>query len=154
MHTAFAGFIERLEVVHADIVKTFAGLPQEALDWVPGADMNSLAVLAAHVAGAERYWIGDVIGQDSSDRDRDLEFETSGLPEAELTRRLAAALEHSRGVLAALSPDQLAEERPWGKDGSRRCSVSNALAHTLEHTGIHLGHMQMIRQLWDQRAGQ
>nr|MBC8492461.1 DUF1572 family protein [Chloroflexota bacterium] len=44
---------ERLQALHADIERTIAGLPQAALDWAPGPEMNSLAVLAVHVAGAE-----------------------------------------------------------------------------------------------------
>jgi ankyrin repeat protein len=30
--------------------------------------------------------------------------------------------------------------------------VAWCLAHALEHTALHLGHMQITRQLWEQRG--
>ena len=42
--------------VHDDLAKAIDGLPPEALDWVPGAEMNSITVLVVHLCGAERYW--------------------------------------------------------------------------------------------------
>ena len=44
-----------------------ADLPPEALNRRPTASVeghavNSLAVLAAHIAGAERFWIAEVVG--------------------------------------------------------------------------------------------
>jgi len=59
-------YLERLQALHESIESAIEGLPQAALDWVPGPDMNSFAVLVTHVAGAERYWIGDVAGRDPS----------------------------------------------------------------------------------------
>ena len=38
-------YLDRLEALHAGLEEAIAGLPVEALDWVPGPGMNSLAVL-------------------------------------------------------------------------------------------------------------
>ena len=57
-----ADYFEILRNLHADLEHSLNDLPPEALDWSPGPDMNSLSVLATHVAGSERYWIGDVAG--------------------------------------------------------------------------------------------
>lgn len=143
-------YFDRLQALHADIQRTIEGLPQDALDWSPGPDMNSLAVLAVHTAGAERYWIGDVAGQDPSGRDRAAEFRTQGMDAAALTARLDAALAHSRAVLEELTLSDLDALRPSSRDG-REVTVAWALAHALGHTAVHVGHMQIIRQLWDQR---
>ena len=35
--------------LHADIEKVMENLPVEALDWVPGPEMNSIAVLVVHL---------------------------------------------------------------------------------------------------------
>ena len=153
MHPFYADYLERLEFLHAEIGKMLDGLPPEALDWQPGPEMNSLAVLAVHTAGAERYWIGDVAGLDLSDRHRDAEFQTRGLDAAELQRRLANVLEHSRGVLEGLALDDLAAEHVSPRDKDRKFTVAWALLHALEHAASHLGHMQITRQLWEQRAG-
>jgi len=143
-------YFDRLQALHADIQRTIEGLPQDALDWSPGPDMNSLAVLAVHTAGAERYWIGDVAGQDPSGRDRAAEFRTQGMDAAALTARLDAALAHSRAVLEGLTLSDLDALRPSSRDG-REYTIAWALAHALGHTAVHVGHMQIIRQLWDQR---
>jgi len=46
MLTPFEDYFERLQALHADIKCAIKELPQMALDWVPGTDMNSLCVLA------------------------------------------------------------------------------------------------------------
>ena len=71
---------------------------------------------------------------------------------AELMARLRAALDFAGEVLGELDPATLGETRTMGqKDESH--SVGWALLHGLEHTAIHTGHIQITRQLWDQRSG-
>ena len=142
-------YLERLESLHDGIERTIEGLSTEALDWVPGPDMNSLAVLAVHVAGAERYWIGDVAGRDPSDRHRSAEFRARGLDAAALKAYLAESLAHSRGVLEGLALPDLEASRVSPRDG-REFTVAWCLAHALEHAALHLGHTQITRQLWEQ----
>jgi uncharacterized damage-inducible protein DinB len=144
-------YLERLQALHAGAARAIEGLPQAALDWMPGPDMNSLCVLVVHLTGAERYWIGDVVGRDPSGRDRDAEFRVHGLDEGALRKRLDDALTYSRDVLEELSPQNLETVCVSPRDG-REFTVAWSLAHTLEHTAIHLGHMQIVRQLWDQRS--
>jgi hypothetical protein len=143
-------YLERLQALHTDMKQAIAGQPLAVLDWVPGPAMNSLCVLVVHATGAERYWIGDVVGQDLSGRDRDAEFRASGLDAPTLTTRLDETLAHSRGVLDGLTFEELEGLRVSPRDG-REFTVAWALAHALEHTALHLGHMQITRQLWDQR---
>jgi len=64
-------YLQRIEDLHGQVRGLIADLPAEALNWRPvppsnppseqggGVDQptNSLAVLAAHVAGAEHFWI-------------------------------------------------------------------------------------------------
>ena len=138
-------YLERLQALHAGIERTIEGLPQAALDWVSGPDMNSLAVLAVHVAGAERYWIGDVVGGEPSGRDRAAEFRTHDLDGAALKACLAAALAHSQAVLEELTLPDLEATYVSPRD-ERQFTGAWCLAHALEHTALHLGHMQITRQ--------
>ncbi len=112
--------------------------------------MNSIGALVVHLTGAERYWIGDVAGRDPSGRDRAAEFRARGLDEAELKRRLDGSLAYARGLLEGLTLQDLDAARVSPRDG-REFTVAWCLAHALEHTAIHLGHIQIIRQLWDQQ---
>ena len=143
-------YLERLQALHVEIAPAIEGLPQAALDWVPGPDMNSLCALVVHTTGAQRYWIGDVVGRAPSGRDRAAEFRAHGLGGAALSKRLDETLAHSRGVLEAVTLQDLEDLRVSPRDG-REFTVAWCLAHALEHTAIHLGHVQIVRQLWDQR---
>jgi hypothetical protein len=142
-------YLERLEALHADMRQVLAGLPLAALDWRPAVEMNSLAVLATHVAGSERYWVGEVAGGDPAHRDRPTEFRIYGLNEVELTARLDATLAHTRMVLEKLTLPELELRRQAGDRGE--VTVAWALFHNLQHVGTHLGHMQLTRQLWEQQ---
>lgn len=151
METLLAELAERLAHLHTTIHRAIDGLPDEALDWTPGADMNPLAVLLAHTLGAERYWIGDVAGLEPSGRDREAEFLTQGVGTTSFLARADGVLAHSQAVLARLSADDLGQVRIAPLFG-QEVTVAWALLHALEHTALHAGHIEIIRQLWDQRA--
>lgn len=150
MHALFADMIDRLTILHGDIVATLEGLPHEALDWAPGPETNSLAVLATHVAQSDRYWIGQMAGGEDAQRVRSAEFEARGRSAGELIALLEAELAHSRGVIESLTLEDLGATYAHPERGAVR--VGWSLLHALTHTALHAGHMQITRQLWDQRS--
>lgn len=150
MEQLFQDLLERFETIHKVIETAVADLPAAALDWKPGPDMNSIAVILAHAAGAWRYWVGDVAGDLPSGRVRAEEFETFQVDAAEMLGRLGKALDTTRQVLGQLKPARLGEARTAGMFNEER-TVGWALLHALEHTALHAGHIQLTRQLWDQR---
>ena len=147
MHEFYESFYNRLQDLHEGVSEAIADLPIEALDWVPAPSLNSITVLVVHLTGAERYWIGDVAGQDPSGRVRSEEFKTHGLQTAELQERLQQTLTHSHTILQQLTLQDLEAPRLSSRDGSM-VSVAWALNHALEHTAVHLGHIQIARDLW------
>ena len=151
MQQFFKDYLERLTIYHQDFAATFAGLPQEALDWVPGKEMNSFCVLVVHTMGAERYFLSDVISNISSNRVRANEFVAKGLDEAALKQRLDETLDFARTVLEKLSVEQLGDARVSPQHPNEAFTVGSALLRTIAHTGLHVGHAQITRQLWDQR---
>lgn len=148
METFFKEYIQRLHDLHHDFVATFEGLPLEALDWIPGQDMNSLCVLVVHTTGSARFWIGDVALGESSNRNRDAEFEARGLSHVALKARFTALEEYAHAAVERLTVSDLATARPLR---DQQTTVAWALLHALEHTAIHVGHAQITRQLWEQR---
>ncbi|MGA2504164.1 MAG: DinB family protein [Anaerolineales bacterium] len=141
--------IDRLSELHTDIGKSLEGLPVEALDWVPGPEMNSLSVLVFHLTGSERYWIGVAINE-APERDREAEFRTKGVSAEELKARLVSADEFARESLASLSLKDLEAARHSPRN-DKSFSAGWCLAHALEHSALHTGHIQITRQLWDLR---
>lgn len=150
MQPFYSDYWKNLQELHNDARAGLQGLPPEALDWSPGEQMNSINVLVTHLAGSERYWIGDVVARQDSSRDRDAEFRVEGHSELELLQRLEAVEAYVQGVLEALAQADLDEIRTVPRSG-REVTVGWALGHALKHTALHVGQVQVTRQLWEQR---
>lgn len=154
MHPFFQDYLQRLTNLHQDILHAIEGMPPEALDWTPiqetTGDMNSINVLVTHLCGAERYWIGEVACGDNSGRVRTEEFQVSGMDAGILTAKIIGATQYAQSALETLSIDNLARDGTSHHD-RRVFTVGWALLHALEHTAVHLGHIQITRQLWDEK---
>jgi uncharacterized damage-inducible protein DinB len=151
MQKFFTDYLDLLQDCHNGILQTLEELPPEALDWIPGNEMNSIAVIVFHTTGSVRYWIGDVAAQEPSNRDREAEFRVKGVEVEVLKKRLTDNLEYARNALNTMSLDTLESTRLLS-DG-HETTVGWALLHALEHATSHLGQIQITRQLWKQREG-
>lgn len=149
MLTYFADYFSLLQICHNDIHKALNGLPSEALDWIPGKDMNSISVLVFHLTGAERFWIGDVAAQEPSNRNRDAEFKVHDLGTEVLKERLDETLAYAKTTLEKFSLQDLETPRHLPQT-DREFTVGWALLHALEHATEHKGQIQLTRQLWEQ----
>ncbi len=149
MEPFFQDYLTELDKRHNEMLQAIDGLPQEALDWTPGPEINSIDVLVTHAIGAERYWIGDVALGEPSSRDREAEFRVKGVKVNDLRKRINQATEYAHYALAKLIEKDLDTERMDLRDG-KTYRVGYALLHAMTHTGLHVGHMQLMRQLWEQ----
>jgi uncharacterized damage-inducible protein DinB len=143
----YAEVLNRLHEQHNDIVKAIEGLPREALDLKPTPAMNSICVLIVHIAGAERFLIGDIVKGEASQRDRPAEFMAAGWEAATLVKRLKDSEAYFKSVLETMSLADLDGTRRDPRDGSQ-VSVSWAVLHALEHSALHTGQIQDLRQLY------
>ena len=150
MDLLLAELSDRLAALHQSIIKAINGLPDEALDWSPGPDMNTLSVLLTHTLGAERFWIGDIAGGEPSGRVRSDEFVATGKSVEDFIERSNNILAHSQSVVARLSIAEL-DDRRNVPQSDRQVTVAWAVLHALEHTALHAGHIEITRQLWEQR---
>lgn len=150
MSPELGNYVQRIEDLRGQVSDLIAGLPVEALDWRPiegdkGRVTNSLAVLAAHIAGAEHFWIAEVVGGRPPTRDRDAEFTTHATDAAELVRLLEKTKVETRELLSALRESDLNGVR---EARGRTVPVRWSILHVIDHTALHLGHMQLTYQLW------
>lgn len=144
-------YLASLEDLRAQVGGIIKDVPPEGLNWRPslpaGADpTNSLAVLAVHVAGAERFWIAECIGRYPQTRDRDAEFRYIATSAEEPLARLRRVGEETQEVLGALKPEQLDDS--FMKD-DHAVAVRWAIHHVIYHYSLHIGHMQLTYQLWN-----
>jgi len=150
MQSFFTEYLGLLQRCHADIIQAVEGLPPAALDWVPGPEMNSISILINHIIGSEKYMIGDIAAQEPSNRNREAEFQAHGMELDVLKKRLADNLEYARTVVEKMSLQDL--ESKHALPSGREYTVAWGLLHGLEHATLHLGQIQITRQLWEQKG--
>ncbi len=153
MEQFFVDYLDILQALNRDFVATFEDLPDEALDWVPGVEMNSFCILAVHTTAVSRFMISDGALGEATNRNRDAEFQARGLSAADLKARFTDLETFARGALEKLTLADLATGHtiPNRGGGTREVTAGWALLHAVDHTGLHLGHAQITRQLWQTR---
>jgi uncharacterized damage-inducible protein DinB len=142
--------LERIENIRQQVIDLTRDLPPESLNWRPIASSqdhatNSLAVLASHIAGAEHFWIAEVVGGYDPTRQRNEEFATEASASHQLVDLLVNAGVETKQVMSNLTPSMLNENR---EVRGRVVPVRWAILHVIDHSSLHLGHMQLTYQLW------
>lgn len=120
-------------------------LAPEAFGWTPpAAGTNSLAAICVHAIASAEWWVLSCIGDGPIERDRDAEFQVN-VAWGELRHRFSAFLMRAETLLADMSGEELAaiSRHPAGDRMNRRC-----LTHTVEHLGLHLGHVEVTIDWW------
>jgi len=143
--------LHRIEVMRQQVCDLLASAPADALNWRPevpaGSDpFNSLAALAAHIAGTEHYWICEVIDKQPSVRNREAEFAASVNDSLPLLSDLEKTGRETRKIISALSDSDL--NSTVEVDGETP-TLRWILMQIASHTAIHYGQMQITYQLWN-----
>jgi uncharacterized damage-inducible protein DinB len=133
----------------AEFRRVVTGLSDEALNWRPGPQTNSLAVLVAHTWGAAQMHTARASGTEIA-RDRDAEFRVV-LNETQCVALLNAAALRVADFVAAIESGTYGDARRDSE--GEEITVADCLIHALEHTQEHLGQAYLTRQLWEQRYG-
>ncbi len=143
-------YLQTLDDLRAQIAGIIREMPAEGLNFRPalpaGADpTNSIGVLAVHCAGAEHFWIAEMIGRYPSTRDRDAEFKYVATSADEALARLRKTGEETHAVLRAMTVEDL--DGSFMKD-DHAVSARWAIQHIIYHYSLHIGHIQLTYQLW------
>lgn len=149
MRKFYEVMLEQFRELHTEVVKALDELPPEAMDWSPGPEMNSISVLVMHFTGAERYYVGDVACGDPSFRDREAEFRTKGMDAAALKQRIADLDAYEATAFESLKVRDLETFKVSPRNG-QTVTVAYALLHALDHTAVHIGHIEILTQQWKQ----
>ena len=139
-----------LEETWDALLKAVSGADDAAFYWTPGPEFNSVAILLRHLAGSERWWIGEAIGGVPSQRNRDAEFLHDRPRRDDVLRAVDEARQTTRRVLTPLTLQQLQEATaPAVTQGNppRRPTKMWALLHYLEHLGYHRGQALLLLKL-------
>ena len=129
------------------------GLSEAQLNWRPPIDGgNSVYVIATHTLGNARAFVLGIACGQPLERDRLAEFRASGRDAADLTARARRLVDDIESALAGLSASDLDRrllppKSLWGEGEAQEISVRQAILHVVEHASIHLGQLQITRDL-------
>ena len=152
----YASYIRRIA---ADAVATLQDLTAGQPNWKTGEDgSNTMFAIATHMVAMGEYWVLCLVGGADIVRARQAEFHAVG-SSAEIVLRLQTWSQACDVLCAGLGSEVLAEIArvpieylQTGGFGSGVLSKRECLMHVVEHSALHLGQLQILRQLVEQRA--
>ncbi|HYM68633.1 MAG TPA: DinB family protein [bacterium] len=148
MDSAVQGIAEHLDEVWSSLLDAVKPVDDELFQWCPGSEFNSIAILLRHLAGSERWWIGEAIGGVPANRNRDAEFVHDSPRREDVLRAVDEARAVTRRVLAGVTVQDLAARTPPSpRRGGEQPTKMWALLHYLEHLGYHRGQILLLRNL-------
>ncbi len=139
-----------LKSLHSDMRFLVKGLPGAALNWQPGLSTNSLWALTLHTLGTSLHLLAAAADIEPRWQEwkRAQELTANGDDPNLLLTAIGNMDDFLDKVFPVLEEEDPAAERDWlGKPRP----VSWLVAHAVEHAGRHVGHMELTRQLSDQR---
>ncbi len=145
------GTRQTLKALHSDMQFLIKGVPAAGLNWQPGANTNSLWALTLHTLGTTLHLLSTAADIEPrwQSWQRATELSASGDDPVLLLAAIRNMDDFLDKVFSVLEEETAGTERDWlGKPKP----VSYLVAHAVEHAGRHVGHMELTRQLWDQRS--
>ncbi len=152
--TQLTGF---LDFLRASVVWKCSGLTDEQArrQHLP-SELTTIAGLLCHLTLVENWWFRVVLdGQpdewaDRLEIDRDAEFRVAlELPMTQLIADYEAEIEKCRTVVAARGFEDTVLFK-----GDKPLTVRWVVAHMIEETARHLGHLDLLRELTDGLTGE
>ena len=112
----------------------------------PEGITNPGGMLARHLAGNIRHFIGAVLGGGGYQRDRESEFGARDIPRAEILAELDRAVADVERVVPVLPDELLAANYPMPL-GRMTVNTMDFLMHLSSHLGYHLGQIDYHRRI-------
>ncbi len=145
MEPVVAEVVRGFKDVHAKLRDEVRGMDREELNWTPGPETNSAAVLVTHTLGSEMEMIR-IVANAPNERDRAAEFRT----DAATADDMLSLLDEADALLDELGPtitaEDLADPRPRRDNPPAPCL--RWLMTNYGHAREHLAHVQLTRQLY------
>jgi uncharacterized damage-inducible protein DinB len=137
---------------HATMREVVHGLSPEALNWKPGPETNSIAVLLSHALDAERFCMS-AAADVQVERDREAQFRVEVARADELLALVDRMEEEIDGYIARVRGEHLGAA--IDRSNPERTRIQTGawwLLHAVEHSREHIGQALLTRQLWERRA--
>lgn len=133
-----------------------ADLPEAAMEWKPLPSANSAAVLVAHAITATRFFLGAGSGNVGSIAEyratvRAAAFRTSGVGKAALLTMLDSFVDEAEGIVLNGTEAHLSALVEMPTDDGMPVPTRNGagtLMAAIAHLREHVGHVQLMHDLW------
>jgi uncharacterized damage-inducible protein DinB len=148
-----AQFAMVFERIGRDALAALDGIPAETLNQpLTLPETNTLFALATHLLGAGEFWTLALGAGQTVARDRAAEFRAGGTYAdlAARCERWIAAVHAAFDTLPDEALDRAVPNIPNAYRGTLppgQMSARECLLHAVEHGALHLGHIQLTRQL-------
>lgn len=148
---------DSLRSLAEDMLDALGGIPTDDLNtWKPAAAregshaMNTFAALATHTLGSAAHWTLIITGARPATRDRNAEFRAQTTL-ADLRARRDAWLAELHTQLEGMTEADFAAPIPASlvHGDTHGWTILRGMIHAIDHTALHLGHVQIQRQLWE-----
>jgi uncharacterized damage-inducible protein DinB len=152
MNSEVKDYLMELGIIRQQIIESVRGLNDEAMNWQPlSGETNSIYAILSHLIGAQNNWVRKIISGQEIRRDREAEFKASGIA-VEIIDSFEKESRALEEILRGLSLAKLDEKRSVPGQSQVTASVRWCILHVISHNAVHLGHMQLTRQLWEKRT--
>lgn len=117
--------------------------------WVlKGEIKNSAGVLAQHLCGNLKHFIGATLGNSGFQRNRDLEFSQNNVPREEILKNVEETLLIVKKTLEGMNSTDLEKTYPLPFLG-KEVKTGELLLIITSHLGYHLGQINYLRRILD-----
>ena len=143
-------YIKEFDNLHEQIQSMLSNMSHKELNWSPiPNESNSPGTIITHILGAESFRIHQIAGGIDIKRDRNSEFIVQNYDLEELNKALKAVSSRSRQILEKLTINDLSEIHPSVREYENDESTRWHILHTIEHYGLHIGHLSLTNQLYE-----
>src|SRR5215471_12531197 len=143
---AVASYVDRAVEAMADIVGDLGDDLANTRPGLPGA--NSPYAILRHCLGVMEFWGGQVVAGRTVDRDREAEFRASGPVDGLIADAQKAQRRFRADIVTAEPKARPRGAHPgMGPDELELTSQGHVLLHVMEEVCLHLGQMEITRDL-------
>jgi hypothetical protein len=138
-----------------DLRAIIAGMSEEALNWQPAPETNSIAAQVAHVIESSRFYLGAAGGgnRDMTDyvqvREKALKSRAAGAELASMLDDFEKGLQSGFEAVPAARLGDIIDLRRWDRGA---VTVAWCVHEVFDHVREHVGAAALTRQLWEQRS--
>jgi hypothetical protein len=138
-----------LKIMQAEMLKILAEMGPDGMNWAPNLpEVNSPYAITYHSTASQYWWIQENLNGQKIERNRPGEF----VAKAGSLDALEKEIERVNGITRAVFESIKTEDLQTGRQvKDKTVTVEWIVLHVIEHTAIHLGHLQLTKQLWEGR---